>query len=74
MNLIYNCPACGTNLVESVGNAIHPGDPKYGMGLSCPSHECPVQEVVGHGMASGDKGLREAFDVITSKFGKSSNK
>lgn len=70
MNLTYKCPLCGANLIETVGNSIHPGDPNYGIGLACPSHECPAQEVAGHSTLSGEKGLKEAFDVITSKFGK----
>jgi hypothetical protein len=61
----YNCPLCNTELVEQVGNKTHSGDPKYGIGLYCPSVTCPAQEVAGH----GDK-ASEAFAVIQAKYQK----
>jgi hypothetical protein len=59
----YNCPICGAELVESLGNSIHAGDAKYGMNLFCNNPKCPAQEVAGHG-----DNVKEAWTVIQAKF------
>lgn len=59
----YKCPVCQGFLVSQLGNTLHPGDPKFGVGLHCPHVTCPAQEVAGHG-----KNEKEAFEVVTDKF------
>ena len=60
---IFSCPLCSTPLVEQVGNVMHPGDPRFGVGLHCPSLQCPAQEVAGHG-----SNAKAAFEVVKDKF------
>jgi hypothetical protein len=62
MSMKYNCPLCGAELLEQVGNGMH-DDPKYGMFLFCPGLKCPAQEVKGHG-----DNAKEAWTVIQAKF------
>ncbi len=59
----YNCPLCGAELVEMMGNAMHPHSPKYGVTLFCPNVKCPAQEVMGHG-----GNAKEAWAVVQAKF------
>lgn len=59
----FSCPLCSAELVEQVGNVMHPGDAKYGVSLHCPSLQCPAQEVAGHG-----DNAKAAFEVVTDKF------
>lgn len=59
----FSCPLCSAELVEQVGNVMHPGDAKYGVSLYCPSLTCPAQEVAGHG-----DNAKAAFEVVTDKF------
>ena len=61
----YKCPLCGAELVEMVGESVHPNNPKYGITLYCPSYACPAQEVSGH-----DDNAKKAFEVIEHRFGK----
>jgi len=63
---VFHCPLCQTQLVEQVGNVMHPGDPKYGINLHCPSLTCPAQEVAGHGDS-----VKAAFEVVKAKYKKS---
>jgi len=48
------------------GDSVHPGDPKFGCSVYCPSTKCPAQDVSGHG-----KNEKEAFETVTDKFRKS---
>jgi hypothetical protein len=50
-------------LVSQIGNVIHPGDPKFGVGLHCPHVTCPAQEVQGHG-----DNEKHAFEIVTDRF------
>ncbi len=60
------CPVCSGQMRETVGNQVHPGDPKFGVGVLCPSWECPAQEVAGHG-----HNLASAYEVVLDKFKRS---
>ncbi len=60
---VFSCPLCNAELVEQVGSSLHPGDAKFGVGLHCPSLQCPAQEVAGHG-----DNAKLAFEVIQDKF------
>lgn len=62
---VFNCPLCSTLLVETVGNQIHPNDPKFGVGLKCPALACPSEEVYGHG-----KNVEDAYEVVLDKYKK----
>lgn len=59
----FKCPLCQAALAVMPGESLHPGDPKYGVSVWCPSSACPAQEVSGHG-----DNAKEAFEVITHKF------
>jgi hypothetical protein len=59
----YPCPVCKGMLVAQIGNVIHPGDPKFGVGLHCPHVTCPAQEVQGHG-----DNEKHAFEIVTDRF------
>jgi len=61
----YDCPVCKSELKEEFGNQLHPGDKDYGITLYCPNWQCPAAEVSGHG-----DNVKQAFEVITSKFNK----
>ena len=61
----FSCPVCQAELVEQIGNVMHPHDPNCGIGLHCPNIECPAQEVAGH--TTGTKAI-EAYEVILDKF------
>lgn len=66
---VFHCPLCQTQLVEQVGNVMHPGDAKYGINLHCPAPHpqvCPAQEVFGHGDSA-----KAAFEVVKQKYKKS---
>ena len=59
----YNCPLCSAEMVETLGNQIHPGDAKHGIMLWCPSKECPAQEVCGHGNT-----VKAAYEIVVQKY------
>jgi hypothetical protein len=59
----FQCPLCNSELLETMGNAVHPNDPKFGVTLFCGSRECPAQDVMGH----GDK-VKDAFEVIQHRY------
>jgi len=56
---------CQATMKSVAGDHIHPGDPKFGWSVYCPSLPCPAQEVAGHG-----KTEKEAFEIVTDKFRK----
>ena len=58
-----NCPMCGIELSEFMGERMHPNDPKYGVTVACANPNCPAPEVMGHG-----KTAKEAWGVIQDKF------
>jgi len=58
----YNCPVCGGELREQVGNAMHPGDPKFGILLDCPHLNCPAQEIMGHG-----DNVKGAYEIVMAR-------
>ncbi len=62
---VFNCPLCTTEMVQTVGNQIHPNDPKFGFGLYCPALTCSAQEVFGHG-----RNVLEAFEIVLDKYKK----
>ena len=62
-NIQYTCPVCNSLLKEEYGNQLHPGDKEYGIVLYCANKECTAAEVSGHG-----DNVKQAFEVITSKF------
>jgi len=59
----YKCPVCQGPMSAEAGDFLHPGDPKFGMYVFCPSLTCPAQEVAGHG-----RNEKDAFEVVTDKF------
>ena len=61
--ITFSCPLCSAELVEQVGNVMHPGNAKYGISLHCPSLQCPAQEVAGHG-----DNAKAAFEVVVAKY------
>jgi hypothetical protein len=59
----YLCPVCQSPMKEQVGTVLHPFDAAHGIQLSCPSLECPAQEVAGHG-----DNAKEAWKAVQDKF------
>ena len=61
----FQCPLCQTEMVESLGNSMHPGDAKFGVQVHCPAPQtvCKAQEVMGHG-----DNAKDAFKVVQEKF------
>jgi len=59
----YNCPICQVEMTEQIGETMHPGNPAYGITLSCLNPNCSAQEVMGHG-----KNVKEAWEVVQEKF------
>lgn len=59
----YKCPVCAGFLSAELGEQIHPGNPEYGVTLTCHSKTCPAQEVMGHG-----KNEKDAFGIVTDRF------
>lgn len=59
----FNCPVCQSELTQSLGNQLHPGNKDYGITLYCPSKQCPAPEVSGHG-----GNVKEAYSVVQQKF------
>lgn len=57
-----NCPLCNSQLAQCQGSQLSPTD---GVTVWCPSHECPAQEVFGHG-----KDAAAAFEVVKEKYKK----
>jgi len=69
----YCCPICNTQLNRQYGNSVHPNDPDFGVGLTCPQGDPDgkkhPQDVSGHG-----KTEKEAYSVILAKFATPRNK
>lgn len=59
----YQCPICSGEMIEILGDKMHPGDGKFGVILECPSRACPAQEVAGHG-----DNVKQAWEIVQSKF------
>jgi hypothetical protein len=62
----YNCPVCGTEMLEALGNTMHKDDAAYGLTLMCPAPHpsvCMAQEVMGHG-----GNVKEAWKAVQDKF------
>lgn len=56
-----NCPLCESQLAVGKGTQLDPSD---GITVWCPNHQCPAQEVSGHG--SNEKA---AFQIVKEKYG-----
>lgn len=65
----YNCPICGVELTEQMGNQVFPGDPKHGVTLSCRNPNCSAAEVSGHG-----KDGAAAYEIVLLKFNHTKSK
>lgn len=59
----YPCPICGVEMTEFAGEKMHPGNPAFGITLSCEHRGCTAQEVMGHG-----KKVEDAWAVVVEKF------
>lgn len=64
----YPCPICDNEMSLFAGDKMHPGDPLFGVTLSCEHRECTAQEVMGHG-----KKVEDAWEVVKEKFLKRKN-
>jgi len=59
----YPCPVCKGMLSAEIGESVHPGNPDYGITLTCHHVSCPAQEVMGHG-----NNEKAAFEIVTDRF------
>lgn len=64
----YPCPVCSHEMSLFAGDKMHPGNPSFGVTLSCEYKECTAQEVMGHG-----KKVEDAWEVVEEKFLKRKN-
>lgn len=59
----FPCPVCKWPLAQLAGEKLHPGDPKFGVTLTCMNLKCPPQEVMGHG-----SNAKNAYEVVLQRF------